>query len=260
VTEPTRCSGGHCVRRTAAGLCRSCADQSGQWLAELPGLVQMLAEPLEAPCCDRHAPPVACPACRHWADYGPNLQHVHAPSAGPVRPGTDVRVAGSGDTQLPGGAGRLSYLGPAAGWDRTHLEVGGDGEPLLSSLVGWARTVAADRQLGLPDRTPLALLKFLSVHHDWTSRQPWADEYAADLHRLWVQAKTLTGTWDGKPIHMDGIHCPRCAMMALYQLPTAGGYDGRTCDPKAGGCGHRMTDGAYEQWVRMLGHWQKEAG
>jgi hypothetical protein len=174
-------------------------------------------------------------------------------------------VSGSGGTPLPGGADRLSLLGPAAGWDRTHLDPGDthdgpmqDGvEPLVSTLDGWCWRVAVGRSLGRPVRHARLLLRFLSVHHDWTVKQYWADDYAADLHALWVRCKALTGTFDGRPEPMRGVPCNRCDRMALVRVP---GEDGRTCDRADGGCGWWLSEEQYQTWLGILGHYAKEAG
>jgi hypothetical protein len=124
-------------------------------------------------------------------------------------------------------------------------------EPLVSTLDGWCWRVAVGRSLGRPVRHARLLLRFLSVHHDWTVKQYWADDYAADLHALWVRCKTLTGTFGGRPEPMDGIVCPFCDRMALVRTP---GQPGRTCDRADGGCGKWLTDDEYERWTRMEDH------
>jgi hypothetical protein len=118
--------------------------------------------------------------------------------------------------------------------------------------------VAVGRSLGRPTRPPRQLLRFLSVHHDWAVKQDWADEYAADLHALWVRCKALTGTFDGRPEPMNGVPCPfpDCIRMALVRYP---GEAGRTCDKADGGCGRWLSDEEYERWTKLDSHSAKEA-
>jgi len=227
------------------GLCGSCARLCGSWTAELTTLVHLLAEPLDVPCCELHA--------------------RTAVTAGPTRGTEGEPVSGSRVPPIPVSVDVLSLLGPAAGWDRSHLDPGDersgpmqDGrEPLAATLAYWCQLVAGERSLVHPERPPLSLLRFLSIHHDWTVKQPWSDEYAADLHRLWVDCKRLTGTFDGKPEPMHGVPCPSCDLVALVRRP---GEDGRWCDRADGGCGEWMSDEDYVRWLKMLDYSVRSAG
>jgi hypothetical protein len=231
-----------CGRVTAFGLCERCAGGAGGWLAELGTLLPQLPAALV-----------------------------------PGSSGEGPRVSGSRDAPIPVRLAVLSLLGPAAGWDRrfdaaTGLDPGDDrsgvmqhgAEPVLSVLLGWSRHVAEERHLTLPTEGTLysmgrllALRTFLARHHDWATRQWWADEYAADVHALWRTCRTVLGAWPSKPEHCDGVSCPRCDAMALYRLP---GQDGRLCDQAAGGCGKWYDDDEWDRWCRLSAHFARVEG
>ncbi len=271
MTAPARCERGHCARmgRDGPGLCRSCAARSGQWLAELPPLVHLLADPPSA------EPDGAHSVVHDWAKCRRCLHHIvcgHVPrckghaavlvAAGPTR-GTDGEpVSGSRVPPIPVNVDVLSLLGPSA-VDYTTLDPGDqrtgpmqDGrEPLSVTLVRLCGWVAEERSLAYPRRTAVSLLRFLSIHHDWTVRQPWSDDYAVDLYRLWLDCKRLTGMFDGRPEPMVGVPCPRCDRMALVRRP---GEEGRFCDRADGGCGQWLSEKDYATWTRLEAHWASQ--
>ena len=223
---PPRCGGGHCVRigRDKPGLCRTCTAISGQNLADLPALVAALQD----------------------AD------------AATLRPGSDIRVAGRGDLPLPGGAARLSFLGPGAPdpWSfGARYDPGA--EPLVPTLRTWARVIAEQRSVHIQDPDPLGLCRLLATHHDWSTAQPWAGDYAAAVHRLWSTARTLTGQRDPRPEHVQGLFCPHCDLAAVYVVHGRHGAE-RRCDPRAGGCGRTLPDDEYQRWVGLSAHYARE--
>lgn len=284
-----RCHAGRCTRmgRCGPGLCDPCRRLAGSWLAELPGLVAELAGEPDEPSDVAHSP------AHDWKRCGTCLRRVgglmpkpHADvllAAGPVRTSTGPRVSGSGETPLPGGADRLSWLARAAdvhGADRADADRWLDADcqtgvvPVAATLAGWVRLAAEELGVTVPRVGRLtagpsgrvrrtasedvpALCRFLSIQHDRICARDWADDYAEALHDLWVYAMARTGRFDGRPEPMDGVPCPRCDRMALVRVP---GEDGRSCDRADGGCGAWLTDREYEQWVRLEAHWAKEAG
>jgi len=244
MTEPPRCHAGRCARmgRSGPGLCDPCRRLAGQRLAELPGLVADV--------------PLA---------------------AGPVRASTGPRVSGSGETPLPGGADRLSWLSRAAdvhGAGRLDADCQTGTTPVAAELAGWAKLAAEELGVTVPRVGRLtagpdgwvrrtasgdvpALCRFLAIQHDRICQLAWADDYAGAIWDLWVWAMTRTGRFDGRPEPMDGVPCNRCDRMALVRVP---GEDGRTCDRADGGCGWWLSEEQYQTWLGILGHFAKEAG
>jgi len=254
-SSESHCHAGRCARmgRCGPGLCDPCRRLAGQWLAELPGLVAELSDGLP------EAPDVA-----------------HSPAglvltAGPVRASTGPRVSGSGETPLPGGADRLSWLARAAdvhGAGRLDADCQTGTTPIAAELAGWVKLAAEELGVTVPRVGRLtagpdgwvrrtasvdvpALCRFLSVQHDRICARPWADDYAEAVYDLWVWAMTRTGRFDGRPEPMDGVACPFCDRMALVRVP---GEAGRTCDRADGGCGKWLSDDEYERWTRMEDH------
>jgi hypothetical protein len=224
--DPPRCRNGACVHMHP-GLCLACTTRVAGWVADLPGL---------------------------WVAMHARLGRSQA---------VGEPVSGSHAPPLPVVLDVLSFIGPAAGSDRGHLDQGDlrgpvqDGhEPMLSQLTEWVRLVREKRSLTAPDRTAAGILGFLDVHGPWISGQPWADEYAQELHGVWAQAMTYAGAWPGAPEPVIGVYCPRCDAAALYRLP---GQDGRLCDAYAGGCGLWLDDAEYGRWLGLSAHWAKEA-
>jgi hypothetical protein len=208
-----RCHAGRCARM-APGLCDACARLCGQWLSEIPGLVQLLAVDVPGPCCDKHS---AVPL-----------------SAGAVRTATGPRVSGTGETPLPGGVDRLSWLGRAATvhdveWiDRADADRQGDVDcqtgavPIAAALASWAVLVAEEFSVHVPTvgrvvagphgpvrRTAAddvaRLERFLAIWHDKIVHEPWSDEFAMSVHEQWSRARAMAGV--GEPLHRLGA-CP----------------------------------------------------
>jgi hypothetical protein len=108
-----------------------------------------------------------------------------------------------------------------------------------------------------PHRQAAAVLDFLTRWHRWLTAQPWADEYAQEVHDVWQRAMTLTGEWHPRPEQCDGVTCPRCDAKTIYRYP---GKDGRHCDLRAGGCGLYLDDAGYGRWTGLAAHGAKAAG
>lgn len=301
-SEPAQCRAGRCARmgRSGPGLCDPCRGLVGSRIAELPSLVAALSGEPEEPPDVAHSPAhdwKRCPTClRRVAGLLPKGRHDILLAAGPVRTSTGPRVSGSGETPLPGGADRLSWLARAADvhHDQDHcpdcrhaavcqherpcfcgdMTAQTGATPVAAELAGWVKLAAEELGVTVPRvgrvvngpygpvrRTSSAdvpaLCRFLAVQHDRICALDWADDYAQAVHDLWVYAMTRTGRFDGRPEPMDGIPCPGCDLMALVRYP---GEDGRTCDKADGGCGKWLSDQEYEQWTKMQAHWAKEAG
>lgn len=259
-----RCHGGVCVRLGTdgtPGLCAACADRLADWVADLPGL---------------------------WVRLHLRLAKGQA---------TGERVSGTAAAPLPAREAVLSFIGPTlpgqldlrGDWQAAALQ---DGDmPLLGRLEATVQTVCEQmavspprpprlparapswpygppswgqveayrrwRETSWPHRQAAAVFDFLGRWHRWICGHPWADQYAAGVYDVWVRAKTLAGEWDPRPEPVVGVPCGYCDAMALYRTP---GEDGRTCEPREGGCGRWVSDAEFARWVGMLAHWAKEAG
>lgn len=240
--EPARCRNGRCVRMSP-GLCQPCADRLERWLGELPGFVHAVAEPLDMPCCAAHAAPPPPRGARGALDRKAGApydsSHPNPLPTGDVRPAVaGVRVAGTRDRPLPGGADRLSWLGPANPGER--LDFRGDPEapglqtgatPLTATLTGWVRVAAEDLGVNLPPLTVADLLAFLTRWHPELVKLSWSDDYAVEVHGQWATARRMAGEaerWvpigrcfaevDGRPCgeplsaraEAKVIRCPAC--------------------------------------------------
>lgn len=202
--QPARCRDGACARMSP-GLCPRCADRLGRWLEELPDFVHAVAEPIDMPCCPDHAAPPLPRGARGALDrklgvpYEPS--HPNPAGAGAV-PGSSAgpRVAGSRDRPLPGGADRLSWLGPAFPGERLDfrgdpaapgLQVGD--QPLTACLTGWVRLGTEELGVHLPPRTVADLVAFLRRWHTELIKAAWSDDYAGEIRGQWATGRRLAG-------------------------------------------------------------------
>lgn len=228
MTPPLRCSD-RCQRMTDRGLCDWCDRRTARELAELPELWSML----------------------------------HA-SLTPASGGGDGR--GSGEPSIGLRVDVLSFLGfagepsadvAAAAGVEFHADDQTGATPLLPMLAGWARLAAEEFGYASRTWTFLVCRKWLVAHHDRICRQPWADDYAAELHQAWQTAKTLTGTWRSAEV-LRGRYCPWCKAGALYQQPGTGAIE---CQDRAGGCGFWWTTvDDYDRTVRMRAAYERANG
>lgn len=221
MTEAPRCSD-RCHRMTDRGLCEWCTRRAGAELAALPSLWVALHEALL-----------------------PSQSHGDGRGTGEVPIGVRVDVLSvlglAGEPSLSAGAPHAAdQTGPA---------------PLLPVLTSWARLAAEERHLTQPAGDFASARQFLVRHLDWMARQPWADDYAAELHEAWETAMTLTRRWES-PVEQVGRYCPWCSAGALYQRP---GEDAYECQERAGGCGRWMLRDDYDRMVRMRAHFEREA-
>lgn len=125
------------------------------------------------------------------------------------------KVSGSKEPPLPLRLDVLSWLGPVPPGDAVH---GGHEDdqvgaaPLLATLGSWARLIAEER--GLSAGHVDSVITFLLRHHEWSSEQPWADDYAAEIADQVAIGRSLGGLW--RLTHrLDGVPCPRCTVCAL---------------------------------------------
>lgn len=238
MTEPGRCHAGRCARMGSSGpgLCDPCRRLVGSHVAELPSLVAELADEPPEPPDVAHSPAhdwTRCRACLRRV--GGLMAPGHADvllSAGTVRTATGPRVSGSGETPLPGGADRLSWLSRAGDVRhardgcpacRHHVECGHDPRcvcpdaalqtgavPVAAALAGWVKLAAEELGFHAPAvgrvvagrygpvrRTSAddvrALCRVLARWHDRICGMPWAGEYAVEVHDLWDRAEAMSG-------------------------------------------------------------------
>lgn len=174
------------------GLCLSCSDRVAGWLADLPALVARVADAAPVPCCDTHA--------------------GKQPTAGPTSTcANGARVSGSASTPLPGGVDRLSWLG-MAGTVHSLANAGCQtgNSPVAPVLASWAQLVAETLAVTPPRAGRLvhgphgsvarcssadvpALVTFLQRWHEQICAEPWADEYAQEIHQQWQTGRALAG-------------------------------------------------------------------
>lgn len=88
--------------------------------------------------------------------------------------GTGEPVSGSRDLPVPV---RLDVI--------DHLTLIGD------QLGSWARMIAEQRDFAGPTEAPP--FRFLAIQQEWAARQPWADDWAVEVHDLWRTARALAG-------------------------------------------------------------------
>jgi hypothetical protein len=270
-----QCRSGRCLRMTDRGLCEHCREQTGRWLAELGSLIPRLPDEL-------------APGGQGESDKVSGSREAPLPvSVGVLNL---LGPAAGVDRRMDVATG----LDPG---DKITGPMQQGAEPLLSALSGWVRVVAEEKHLTRPapkrlrlperlhgapfgpetardqvrrlaafsagnaatlwERKAEAVRGFLARHHDWAAGQPWADEYAADMHDAWHAAKTAVGDWPARPEHMAGVECPRCDARALWRHP---GQDGRTCEISSGGCGQWYSDEDWERWVKLAAWYAKRAG
>lgn len=287
VPKPPRCgvypdTGRWCCRRiTSAGLCERCASALGGWLADLAELIRATPAALvpgssgdgprvsgsrEAPLPVRLAALSLLGPAAGWdrrldaetgLDPGDDrsgvMQHGPEPVLS-VLTGWCRRIASERRVTFPAPRPHVwqpIFRLPGAPYG-PETAADDDYRAWLATETN-AAAAAETRNL----REAEALRGFLARHHDWATGQPWADEYAADVHALWRTLRTVLGRWPEKPQHCDGVSCPRCDSMALYRTS---GHDGRTCDQAAGGCGKWFSDDEFDRWVRLSAHFARVEG
>lgn len=231
MTEPPRCTD-RCNRMSASGLCQWCRDRVGRELAAFPEL---------------------------WTELWDSLE-----------PGGNKGDGRGNERTLGVRLEVLSFVGPAAGAgdpDEQNRPDPGDlldkagplqvGPISLPDLLGsWARMAAEDFGYAQRVWTFTTSRDFLVRQHHRICSQPWADDYAAELHEAWRTAMTLTGRWESAQ-PQPGRFCPWCQAQTLYQRP---GEDTYECQERAGGCGRTMLRSEYEQMVRMGAAYLRQSG
>ena len=192
---------------TTDGLCERCSYRVRRDLADLPQLWQLLS----------------------------------------TTPGRRAGQRVSGRREPPAGVRMdvLSFIGPAMSdtVPTNRLDIGAPDLqvgplPLRDTLAQWVRVVADQRHLRIAGRVdPVA---FLLLHHPWSARQPWADDYGEEIRAAAAVARTLAGA--GHLTHKLDLPCPYCGVAALVR---DNGCDDVVCHC----CGHQWTREDYDRLV-----------
>lgn len=198
--------------------------------------------------CQRMTPQGLCDWCyrRLGRDMG-ELAELHTRVSADLAPGssTTEHVSGSKEPPVPVRLSALSWIGPAAPGRPGDPDAGvwpdhrGDQTgpvPLLGVLGIWARMVAEDTGFRPLRWETGHLLWWLGQHLEWTAAQPWADDFAAEMHDQVLIGRGLAGGRLEAPPKEVRVkkECPRCDRMTVYRRP---GEDQVECVPARGGCG-----------------------
>jgi Zn ribbon nucleic-acid-binding protein len=220
-------------RRTAPDgqhICPAHAADLRAWLAELPGLVDDLAEfiaPAGRPHQGRlggtgraHSP--APVDLRVLALLGPG--HAQPPSDDPDAGGTiPIRAL------LDAWCGRLAYDHPAV-WRDRH---------------GTAHTAPCEAYRAVGGRTITGWCAFLTAYLPYATTRPWIGELHHQLGDLVAHIRDLTHITPRR--HPREAPCPRCE---AFRLTTTDGQPDVQCNA----CGHRMSTEDYTQHAADFHH------
>jgi hypothetical protein len=123
---------------------------------------------------------------RELEEYLPTL-HLLKPATGIQEYSTVVFGPRS-----PANDAVLVHTDPRSGTEVTELQ---DGTVVaeysaLGVAVSWAAVVVEERGV-TPAKTPMMSLVLLRQNHDWITKQPWVDEYAAELKEVHRSVRAL---------------------------------------------------------------------
>jgi hypothetical protein len=144
-----------------------------------------------------------------------------------LQPGAGTRGArvsgGTRTAPLPCRTDLLSHLAPGA-IDSGDLALPSEW-PLLSVLDAWARRVNRHRRDGRPVLHVDDLTGYLLRHLRWSALQPWAEEYALQVHDALGPLRAVAPTTHR--VRRDlAVPCRRCHRAGLQE---AEGDDRITC-------------------------------
>ncbi len=174
-------------------------------------------------------------------------------SAAPKAGKGGARVSGSAEQSLGVSIPALDLMGPANTGAVTDAY--GDQAGMVSAatvLDSWASDWIILRGKGetRPLPTVARLAEWLAKRLDWAVREhPALNDFAADLHRTTAALRAANGDVPAPDEHRDGIECPRCDRMALYDTG-----DFIECLESAYGCGKLLKPSEYAQWVELKGY------
>lgn len=180
-------------------------------------------------------------------------------SAAPGSNTGQARVSGSAEPPLGVRVSVLNLMGPA-NTGTVHDEYGDQNGTVSVATVldmwcsDWADLRGKGEQRPVPTVDRLA--EWLSKRLDWAlAEHPALEDFAHDLHRTIAALKAANGDLPAENEHKDGVECPGCDRMTLYDIPE---HDFIECvEPK--GCGKLLKPTEYYQWVRMKEYFLRTA-
>jgi hypothetical protein len=153
------------------------------------------------------------------------------------------RVSGATRTPpLPCRVDVLSWFGPAPEPRGAVVDPHGDQggpAPVVGTLATWVRLIEEESAFADCEAYSIGgMLGYLSSQAvlAWTCRQPWADEYAAEVDTLHRRARSLSGT-RARRRPLPQLACPRCDLYSLVE------EDGRDTECTTPGCGVILRPG-----------------
>ncbi|NUS24447.1 MAG: hypothetical protein HOV92_09510 [Streptomyces sp.] len=184
---------------------------------------------------------------RHLADL-PDLLALARLALLPGAGSRGARVSGATRTApLPLNLDVLNLLGPAA--PGVVYDPIGDQDgvvPLGATVASWARLIAEETRQCLLVRDIGSHLAFLGRRPvlAWSVLQPWADEYADEIHSVHRHAVRLSRT---RPVRTAmSMACPGCDMLSLVR------EDGQDIECVTPGCPVLMRQGDYDWRAEKL--------
>jgi hypothetical protein len=79
---------------------------------------------------------------------------------------------------------------------RTHTDPRHDAIAVLAILDSWLRVVLEERQLTTAADTLTAVISLLNRHAEWIAAQPFADDYASEVHTAATALRHVCGEYD----------------------------------------------------------------
>lgn len=172
-------------------------------------------------------------------------------SAAPGSGNGQARVSGSSEQSLGVSIPVLDLIGPAnTGTVHDPYRDQCGNVSVASILDSWAADWADMRGESRPLPTVARLSEWLKERLDWADEHhPALQDFAADLQRTVWALRAANGDLPAPDDHKDGIECPKCDMMALFDVG-----DFIECVEANYGCGKLLTPAEYGQWVELKGY------
>lgn len=174
-------------------------------------------------------------------------------SAAPGSGSGQARVSGSAEQSLGVRVPVLDLIGPAN--TRTVHDTYKDQTGLVSVatiLDGWCSDWAALRGKGesRPLPTVARLAEWLRDRLPWAAAEhPALADFSQDFHRALWALRAANGDLPGDDEHKDGVECPRCDRMTLFDTG-----EFIECVEDKHGCGKLLRPNEYAQWVELKGY------
>lgn len=192
-------------------------------------------------------------------------------SAAPGSGTGQARVSGTGEQPLGVRVPVLDLMSPANTGAVHDLYGDQDGAASVASVLvtlcgDWIDYRGKNEALPVPSVTHMCA--WLRDRLDWATEEVEVDdegnriggghpallEFTHDIHRLVAALRSANGNLPQADDHRDGIECPRCDLMTLYDT-----VDYIECVESKHGCGRLLTYSEYAQWVEMRGYFLRAA-